>query len=139
MEEDKKLDDFIGKSIKSVGLDKPSLDFTNSVLSKIQVESQTKAVFEYRPIISKSTWAIIFAIVVAIFTYVIFGNSDQGNTWFSFSQLNMVTSFNVLGKMSSFELSNTFVYGILVFTFFLLIQVLLIKQRFERHYKPSGH
>lgn len=137
MEENKKLDDFIRKSIKTVGLEEPSVDFTDLVLSKIQFESDKSAVFEYRPLFSKSTWAILIAIVAAIFIYVIFGNPDLDHTWFSFSQLNKMTAFNVLGKIPTYDVSSTLLYGVLIFTFFVLVQIFLINQRFKNHYKLS--
>ena len=134
MEENKKLDDFIKKSIKEVGLEKPSVNFTDLVVSKIEAESAKPHVFQYQPIFSKSTWLIILAMVTAIFVYVIFGNPDLETTWFSISQLNKMTTFNVLGKIPSYDVSSTFVYGILIFTFFVMVQVLVIKQRFDKYY-----
>lgn len=137
MEENKKLDDFIKKSVQEVGLEKPSLDFTDLVLSKIEVESEKSPAFQYQPILSKSTWFIILAMVAAIFGYVIFGNPNLENTMFSFSQLNKMTAFNILGEIPSPEVSNTFIYSFLIFTIFVILQVFMIKQRLDRHYDVS--
>ena len=137
MEENKKLDDFIKKSVQEVGLEKPSLDFTDLVLSKIEVESEISPAFQYQPILSKSTWFIILAMVAAIFGYVIFGNPNLENTMFSFSQLNKMTAFNILGEIPSPEVSNTFIYSSLIFTIFVILQVFIIKQRLDRQYDLS--
>ena len=134
MEENKELDDFISKSIKEVGLEKPSVSFTDLVLSKIENESKKSTVFEYQPILSKSTWGMILAVIAGLFAYVILANPDLENSWVSFLQLNRVATFNVMGKIPDLEVSSTFVYGILIFTFFVMIQVYIIKQRFDKRY-----
>lgn len=137
MEENKKLDDFIKKSIQEVGLEKPSLDFTDLVLSKIAAESEISPVFHYQPILSKSTWFIILGTVASIFGFVFFGNPDLENTMFSFLQLNKMTAFNILGEIPSPEVSNTFIYSFLIFAIFVIVQVFMIKQRLDRQYDMS--
>lgn len=134
MEENKELDDFIRKSINEVGLENPSEDFTNLVMSSIKVDSETSTVFKYQPLISKTTWFIIITLVAAIFAYVIFGQPNTKATWLSAIQLNKLSSFNLMGRMPSISVSNTFVYGILAVTFFVWIQILVLKKRVDKTY-----
>ena len=70
MEENKELDDFIRRSIKAAGLEKPSVDFTDSVLSKIKLANEQESVMVTKPLFSKTTWFLILAAVVAVFSYV---------------------------------------------------------------------
>ena len=133
MEEDKKLDSFIRKSIKELGLEKPSLQFTDVVLSKIQGNTSVSPTFVYKPLFSKSTWLIILTVVATIFVYLILDQSEIKTTWFSIAKLNQLASFNLFGKMPSLPISNTFVYGFLIFSFFAIVQVFMIKQRFNKH------
>ncbi len=46
-DKDKKLDTFVRKAIIEVGLDSPSVDFTQSVLSEIQADAQKSKAFVY--------------------------------------------------------------------------------------------
>ncbi len=134
MEENSALDDFIRKTVEEVGLEKAPVDFTNSVMSKIKTEAERSSVFIHRPLISKFTWFVIISVVVAVFAYVIFGNQDTESTWFSILQLNRLAAFNQLGRIPSPVVSNTFVYGFLIFAFFAVVQVIMIKKRFNKQY-----
>jgi hypothetical protein len=134
MEENKELDAFIKKSIQEVGLDTPSLDFTNSVMSKIQIETERSAVFVHKPLFSKSTWFAIISMVIAIFAYVIFGQPEQETTWLWFSKLNDLASFNLMGSMPNIAVSRTLTYGILAVTFFVWVQIFLLKKHIDKSY-----
>lgn len=135
MEENKKLDDFIRKSINEVGLENPSVDFTNLVMSKIKVDSEKSTVFIYQPLITRKTWFIIIMVVAAVFAYVIFGHSNKEATWLSVIQLNKLTSFNLIGSIPNIPVSTTFIYGIMAVTFFVWVQILVLKKRFDKAYK----
>lgn len=132
MEENKKLDDFIRKTIKEVGLEKPSLDFTDLVLSKIQAEEEKTAVFEFQPILSKKAWFIIICAVIALFAYLLLGDLEIEIPWFSISQLNRLTAYNLSITVPDLPISSTFIYGFLIFTFFVVVHVFMLKQRVNR-------
>lgn len=137
MEENKKLDDFVRKTVKEVGLEKPSLEFTDSVLSRIQTHSEKSTVFDYQPLLSKRVWLIVGSLISLVFAYLIFGNPKMGDVWFSIARLNRFTQFNLSGIVPDLAVSNTFIYGFIIFTFFMMIQVLIIKQRFDKRYDMS--
>ena len=134
MEENKELDDFIRKSIKEVGLEKPSADFTGSVLSKIAVANQKASVLVTKPLLSKTTWFLTLASVAAIFGYVLFGNSTTESTWLAAVLLNKLTSFNLSLHMPQLSFSNTFIYGSIAIALCVWIQVFLIKNYFVKNY-----
>lgn len=137
MEENKELNDFVRKSIQEAGLENPSLDFTNLVMSKINVEEEKSVVFEYKPLLSKSAWFVIISIVVSIFGYVTFGLPEKESTWIWFSELNVLTSFNVIGSIPKIPVSKTILYGIMAVTFFGCLQIVLLKKRVDNVYKTS--
>ncbi len=134
MEENKKLDDFIRKAIKEVGLEKPSLDFTDLVLSKIQTEEEKSAVFKFQPILSKKTWFIIICAIITLFAYLLLGDLEMESPWFSISQLNRLTAYNLSATLPDLPISSTFIYGFLIFTFFVVVQVFMLKQRVNRSF-----
>jgi hypothetical protein len=135
MEENKELDDFIRKSVNQVGLEKPSVDFTNLVISKINANVARSSVFVHQPLFSTTTWFIIAAIVVAIFAYVIFGQTGQESTWNSIFQLNKLASFNLMGSIPKIPVSNTIFYGVLSVAFFGCLQIIVLKKRVDNAYK----
>ena len=134
MEENKKLDHFIRKSIKNVGLENPPTDFTDSVMSKIQSSTEVNAVFVYKPLLSKFVWLVILSIVALVFAYVILASPIVETTWFSIAQLNQMITFNVSGKIPNFEVSSISVYGISIFTLFAVLQIFMVKQRIDKHF-----
>ena len=108
MEENKELDDFIRKTIKEVGLEKPAHDFTDSVLSKIEKASQQTPMVVAKPLFSKLVWFFIVSGVLSIFGYVIFNSSGAEKTWLAAIQLNKLTSFNLSMNMPELNYSTTF-------------------------------
>lgn len=131
MEENNELEDFIRKSIKEVGLEKPSVDFTDSVLSKIAA-NQKDSVLINKPLFSKTTWFIILAAIGFIFGYAILTNSNNESTWLAAVQLNKFTSFNLSLNLPSLGYSRTFIYGSIAVALFVWIQVFLLKQRLNK-------
>lgn len=134
MEEDKNLDDFIRKSIKEVGLEKPSVDFTDSVLSKIATANQKKSVLVTKPLLSRTTWFLTLAALAAIFGHVIFSNSTTESTWLAAVKLNKLTSFNLSLHIPELSSSTAFIYGSIAIVLFVWIQVFLVKQRLDKRY-----
>lgn len=133
MEENKELDDFIRKSVKELGLEKPSVDFTDTVLSKIHLESQ-KTVLRHQPLFSKTTWFVVLSLVSFIFVYAIFGGSGSESTLLAAVELNKLTSINLSLNLPKFSLPAAFIYGSVVVTFFVWIQVFLVKKQLDKRY-----
>lgn len=132
MEEDRNLEDFIRKSIKEVGLENPSKDFTDNVLNIIENKAPAPTNLVFKPLLSKTTWFVILSAVAAIFIYLIFGNPNLESTWISVSQWNHLVSFNLLGELPQPAVSKTFVYACLIITGFVWIQVLMLKHHFNK-------
>jgi len=131
---DKSLDDFVKKILNEAGLEKPAKDFTESVLSKIELIGKKNSV-QYTPIISKPTLGAIVFLVIAVFAYVIFTNSAIETTgWLNTLKLNKLAAFNVSLKMPELFISNTYVYAFIGLAFFVGIQVFLLKHHFKKQY-----
>ncbi|MBT8182185.1 MAG: hypothetical protein KJO53_11415, partial [Eudoraea sp.] len=78
---DKQLDDFVKKVVKSAGLESPSDDFTQSIMSKIAAQNEKSMVTRYKPLISKTSWLVLAGIAIFLSVYIIFGNSDLNVSW----------------------------------------------------------
>lgn len=126
-DKDKKLDTFVRKAIIEVGLDSPSVDFTRSVLSKIQADAQKSKVFVYRPLISKSVWLVILITIAGVFSYSIWENPSSEINWLTVLKLNRFAEFNLLTNSLNFYISNTIIYSFVGLAFFVWVQVFLLK------------
>ena len=126
-DKDKKLDAFIRKTIIEAGLENPSVDFTRSVLSKIQADAQKSTAFVYRPLISKSVWMMILTAIAGVFVYSIWENPSSETSWLAVLKLNRFAEFNLLANSLNFYISNTVIYSFVGLAFFVWVQVFLLK------------
>ncbi len=126
-DKDENLDAFIRKTIIEAGLENPSVDFTRSVLSKIQADAQKSPAFVYRPLISKSVWLIILTAIAGVFVYSIWENPSSEINWLAVSKLNRFAEFNLLANSLNFYISNTVIYSFVGLAFFVWVQVFLLK------------
>ncbi|MFI5220517.1 MAG: hypothetical protein ACHQNT_13610 [Bacteroidia bacterium] len=62
-------DDVMKNIIRKGGLEQPSFNFTNTVMSKIH-SPQSAAAFIYQPVISRKAWITIGALFVALCGFV---------------------------------------------------------------------
>lgn len=124
---DIKKDPFIKSIFDEGGVEQPSGNFTNQIISAIKAQSRESA-FVYKPIISKNAWLVMAFLVISLFVYLLIGNADaaQGIKLYGFS-FNLDTSFikDFFGRFAfSFELSpilKTSFLALIVFTFSNLI------------------
>jgi len=134
MEENKQLDDFIRKSIKEVGLEEPSIDFTEALMSKLAIAHQKDNVFVAKPLLSKTTWFFIIAAVAAVFGYVLFSDSTVESSWLAAIKLNRLTSYNLALNVPKLSFSDAFVYGSIAIALCVWLQVFIIKQSLDKRY-----
>lgn len=131
---DKELDAFVKKAVKEVGLGQPSVTFTDMVLSKVQMVNGESPITRYKPLISKKTWWIIAALVIGVFVFVVFDSTRMEISWLSTSRLDWLSEYNIIDTLSGISISNTFVYGFLALTFFVYVQIILLKHYLNSRY-----
>jgi len=127
MEDDKKIEAFIDKLMSHEVLEKPSVNFTDNVMSKVEAISNSTATV-YKPLISKSVWAIILLGFVALVGYVIFNEPSANSSWLDRIDLSGVS--NPLEHIS-FNFSKTLMYAMVFFALMFSIQIPLLKQYFN--------
>lgn len=132
--EESKRDPIIKSLFDEGGIEQPSGDFTSSIIKSIREQSES-SVYTYKPVISRTAWLAIAFVGIALFIYVSFGMSPEGQglEFYGYS-LKLDTSF-ITGFFSkiaiSFTLSpilKTSLIALVFFTFFNLI-VFEIKNR----------
>jgi len=136
MQDDKKskFDQFIQKRIKEEGLEKPSLNFTNTVISKIETQKEHSKVTVYKPLISKKVWYAGAVIIIGIFSYLIYGNIAVEFNWLPEMKMQQIGQLILLERFPNFNISNIYVYAFIGLAFFMAVQVYLLKNHFDKRY-----
>lgn len=127
---EKELDALLKKSIKEIGLEEPPKDFTASILSKIEEQSDDSRFYVYKPLISTSGWVFMGMGVIVTFAYLVLGDISWGNTWYDASVWERLSNFGIF----RISIPSTFVYGFLAMAIFMGIQVFLLKSHIHKRY-----
>ncbi len=136
-EQDKKLEDFIKKSVVEAGMEEPSEGFTNSVLEKIAVMEERKRSVKYVPLISKRTWIVIAVVILGLCVMMLtqdWGTIHPDRTvpflkWMPHLELSGVLDQSLMNSLENIQLHRNVVYAVLIFSFFIYIQIFMIKRR----------
>ncbi len=127
-QDDKKIEAVINKLMSADILDKPSFDFTDKVMSKVEALSNSE-ITVYKPLIPKYVWWLIVSGFAALITYALFKQPTEASGISERYNLPDM-SFNFLEGMS-FNFSNTLMYATVLFAIMVSIQIPLIKQYFN--------
>ena len=128
------LDDLIRKSVKTVGLDSPSADFTKNLISKIEMSSELESITTYKPLISKAGWVIMAVIVLALSVFALDYKLDILLAWLDKMNFGALPELHLLEVLPQLAISNIFFYGLFIFAIFALIQMVFLKQRLDKQY-----
>ena len=128
----KELDTFAKKYIKEIKQEKPSLDFTVSIMQTIAKETISE-VFKPKVLISKKVWFAV-AVLVFIALFIPFKGSQKKIIHlpeFNFSFLDKIQFPNVL---EIFSVSNTVLYAVVFFGLMFIAQVVFLKNHFNKRF-----
>ena len=119
------IDRITKKIIKDAGLHQPSKDFFSNVMEAIESQS-TSASIVYKPLISKTTWMLIFAIaavvLVLLFVFPVFSETSLINP------ITIPEQFKFNFTLPEMKLSKTTIYGVGFLSLFLL-QIPFLKRQ----------
>tara|TARA_R110002049_G_scaffold290103_3_gene473387 strand:+ start:5961 stop:6362 length:402 start_codon:yes stop_codon:yes gene_type:complete len=120
MDEQKKYTDrFVRKTLKNVAVEKPSIDFTATIMSQITVAKQSE-VTRYSALISKQAWVVIFIVIGSICVYFSVFYTEGEASWLPQLDYSMFTDLNLFSGLS---MSNSVVYGIMALAVMTIVQV----------------
>lgn len=130
---DKRLDRLSRNIMEAAELQQPSFDFTKNVLQSIEALHRSSVTI-YKPLISKSVWFGIGALIIAIFAMVLFLNTESTASWFVktnrfLSRLDFKDSFTDL-RLSPFS-----GYALFIFMGMVLLQFWFVKRYLARRFK----
>lgn len=126
------IEDFTKFIMNEVQLEKPSADFVDTVMGKINLENKPAITTNYKPLISKTSWFIISLITITFCVYLILGNTNQTSLMsfidYDFSFLNKI---NINALFEGIHIPNIFSILFMFFTVLVVFQVVAIKNYFN--------
>lgn len=127
----KNLDNLSEKIMKKTTIESPSFNFTDAVMSKVNVLQDSNATV-YKPLISKASWFLISLAVLGLVLYILlFGAKTESSNLLQYIDLSMLSKINI-DVLPSVSLSKTFTYAILFFGLMICIQIPLLKSYFDK-------
>ena len=127
--EDKRIEELVDKLMANDSLEKAPVNFTNDVMSKIELLSETKTIV-YQPLIPKYVWWLLGLGFVALIVNVILNKSSDSSSLSERYNLPEV-SFDVFNNLSV-DFSSTLMYATVLLAIMVAIQVPLLKQYFNQ-------
>lgn len=129
MDEQKDLEKLVDKLFDADRLDSPSLNFTSTVIEKIEAEK--KARLEYTPLLPKWVF-VILAFLVVVFSVYVLNTMSSGNSGINyFESLNFSSSWITEG-FSTFNFSSTLGYSVLAVGLLICVQASFLNKFFNR-------
>ncbi len=125
---DKKLEEFVDNLMKHDLLEQPSSNFTESIMSKIEIINQTKTI-QYKPLIPKFVWWLIGIVVASVFGYVFIANPE---TDYSLIERFGISKPEVNLNLPGLSFSKTLVYSIMFLAVMLCVQIPLLKNYMDK-------
>jgi hypothetical protein len=132
-QENKNIDALVDKMMNGVDLETPSLDFTENIMSQVEVFSASKITTQ-KPLISKLGWGLIAIAIITIITYAIIGETtnEASNSWFNTIDYSVLYNNSITQFLSGIVISKTVLYSIILFGAMLFIQIPLLKYYFNK-------
>ncbi len=129
--EDKNTKQFVDKIMKETSLESPSRDFTSKVMANVLAIGKSN-VTEYKPLISKTGWILIFGGIIGTVVYFLTNNIPQseGQPWSSaFSGKSLIKA---LTDLHLFQFSGITINIIVLSTLLMFIQITLLKNHLNK-------
>ncbi len=125
------LDAFAKKHIQEIEVEKPSIDFTSSIMQSILAQSTLKKI-SYEPLISKKVWFIIIAAIISLF-FIPIKAGKRSQEFLEKVDLSFNTNLELpnLLESLSFDVSNSFSYAILLCAVMIIVQIVVLKNYFQ--------
>lgn len=131
---DKNIDRLVDKMMKDASVESPSFNFTNNIM--LQVEALQKSeVTTYKPLISKRIWVFVLISFTILIGYFIFGAKLEGSSWFSAIDFSVLSNNRLSEALSSFAISKTVLYAVMLFGIMMCIQIPLLKNYFDKRFE----
>jgi len=140
MKTDKNIENFTKYIFNESAIETPSSDFLSNVMNSVKLESELSLVKAYQPLISIKVWVLIAVIFIALSVFLLTGTTENYDiiSKVDFSLLDKLPSINVFDAISSVNIfknihfSNAFTYSFVFFSILVILQLVVIKNYFNK-------
>jgi hypothetical protein len=129
----KEFDTFAKKYLKEIKTESLSKDFTASLMNKIVLEN-SKSVINTKALISKKVWVVIFASVLAV-VLIPFKASEKSLITMPKLDFSFLEKIQIPNLLENVSVSNTVMYAILFFGLMFMVQVIFLKNHFNKRFE----
>ncbi|MGK0447261.1 MAG: hypothetical protein ACJA2M_001033 [Polaribacter sp.] len=129
----KEFDAFAKKYLKEIKTESLSKDFTASLMNKIVLEN-SKSVINTKALISKKVWVVIFASVLAV-VLIPFKASEKSLITIPKLDFSFLEKIQIPNLLENVSVSNTVMYAILFFGLMFMVQVIFLKNHFNKRFE----
>ena len=130
---DKRLDRLSRNIMEAAELQQPSFDFTKNVLQSIEALNKLSVTI-YKPLISKSVWFGIGALIIGIFAVVLFLNTESTASWFVKTN-RFLSRLDFENPFADLRLSPFSGYALFIFMGMVLLQFWFVKRYLAKRFK----
>lgn len=128
----KELETFVDKVMGETSLESPSPDFTEKLMTKIEVQSQQQ-VFVSQPLLPRKLLTFLFLGFVGGFIYLLTTYGlDPNQGWFKNIEWNLDFS-NTWRWMEGYSASKVTLYAVLLFGVLFFVQIPWLKRYLDQH------
>ena len=124
--ENKNIEKLIDKLMHDDNLSSTSNEFTNTIMAQVEQLEEQKT-YAHKPIISKKAWLAICTLITGFTIYLAFYGNLTKSKWFANIEFDF--NFNFLPQMN---FSNTTLYATLIIFVLFLIQIIVLKNYFNK-------
>jgi len=126
------LDKLAKKVMQASSLETPSIDFTATIMKKIE-GLETSSITTYKPLISKKVWIIISALIIGGLWYLFtLEGSQTSSGLLDKVDYSMVTDNSIVDAISGLVMSKVLMYAVTLFGAAWFIQISLLKHQFNK-------
>lgn len=136
-DQEKSSNDLVKKLIREKGYDYPADGFTDSVMKNLEKEVLVMESTKYKTLIPGRIWLLIGIGLIGIFWFMLSWDGAQAlrlNLFPYADRLNDLGLVQRFGEMNwnfmdNINIHNTVVYALLMLSFFLYLQFILLKKK----------
>jgi len=132
--DDKKLDQLIGKYIRLTSLDSPSQGFEERIMQKLRTAKILNKT-PYKPLISKFTWSLLVLTFLTLVTYVMVTSEGENYLWLKNINYEPVFVGSFFKSFDQLKFSSITFYSLICFCIVLAIQLPVLKHYFDKQLK----
>lgn len=133
MKTDKEIDEFAKYIVKEASVEKPSEEFVNKVMDAIYLENTTALNTSFKPLISNTSWFVIVLIFASVIGYLL-NIETKLPAMFKFIDVSFFKNISSIEIFSKIHFSNTFTLSFIIFSIFVIFQLIVIKNYFNKQH-----